>query len=194
MLVPTPTDQDLHREAERPLVSQSTGGVQKAGKEKASRRRVFIGLRQKSWQRDRVYKHKTRAGSRATQATGECGPHLCFGRKSLNLLDEESVWLHHHHEGHACSLLDTTHQARVVHHLRPLTQSRRRLTAAVGAAEDTSSPSGRHPPSFADRKDTSQGATLHLLLTGRTSSLPTGLPEKYTHPRTQTTQKPSVLL
>lgn len=45
MLVPTSTEQGLHKEAEKPLVSRSTGrGVQKAGKEKTSRRRFFYRL------------------------------------------------------------------------------------------------------------------------------------------------------
>lgn len=47
---------------------------------------------------------------------------LCFGWQGFNLLDEKGVWLHHHHQWDTCGLLNTAHQARMVHHLRPLTQ------------------------------------------------------------------------
>ena len=150
--VPAPTEQGLHEEAGKPLAARSTGrGVQKAGREKTSRRRFFCGRLTEERQ-----DYKNRAGSRSTQATGERGTHLCFGRKSLDLLDEKSVRFHHHHQGHACSLLDTTQQARVVHHLRPLTKGRRRLTAAVGTAEDKGGQSGCHSlshSSFLDPKE-----------------------------------------
>lgn len=66
------------------------------------------------------------------------GTDLCFGRKSLNLLDEESVWFHHDYQRHASCLLDTTDQARVVHHFRPLAKGRRSLTATIGAADNKS--------------------------------------------------------
>lgn len=85
-----------------------------------------------------TYKYKKRAGSESIQVMGERGTDLCFGRKSLNLLDEESVWFHHNYQGHSCSLLDTTHQARVVHHLRPLAKGRRRLTATIGTTDNKS--------------------------------------------------------
>lgn len=50
--------------------------------------------------------------------------HLCFGWQSFDFLDQEGVWLDHDDQGYACGLLHTAHQARVVHHLRPLTQRR----------------------------------------------------------------------
>lgn len=61
---------------------------------------------------------------------------LCLGWQGLNLLNEEGVWLHHHHQWDTRGLLDTAHQARVVHHLRPLTQGWRSLTATIGTARD----------------------------------------------------------
>lgn len=61
---------------------------------------------------------------------------LCFGWQGLDLLDEEGVRLHHDHQWDTCGLLDTAHQARVVHHLRPLTQGWRSLTATIGTARD----------------------------------------------------------
>ena len=78
----------------------------------------------------------------------ESGTDLCFSRKSLNLLDKESVWLHHNYQGHTCGLLDTTHQARVVHHLGPLAEGRRRLTATIGTADDKTGHSQGTNPDF----------------------------------------------
>lgn len=49
---------------------------------------------------------------------------LCFGWQSFNLLDEKGVRLDHHHQRDPCGLLNTAHQARVVHHLGPLAQRR----------------------------------------------------------------------
>ena len=66
------------------------------------------------------------------------GTDLCFSGKSLNLLDEESVWFHHDYQRHTSSLLNTTDQARVVHHFRPLAKGRRSLTATIGAADNKS--------------------------------------------------------
>lgn len=74
----------------------------------------------------------------AIQVMGECGTDLCFSRKSLYFLNKKSVWFHHNYQWHTCSLLDTTHQARVVHHLRPLAKGRRRFAATIGTADNKS--------------------------------------------------------
>jgi len=56
---------------------------------------------------------------------------LCFGWQGFNLLDEKGVWLHHDHQWDTHGLLNTAHQARMVHHLRPLTQRRGSLTSTI---------------------------------------------------------------
>lgn len=65
-----------------------------------------------------------------------CGSVVCVcvcGRQGLDFLDEEGVRFHHDDQRNASSLLDAAHQAWVVHHLGPLAQSGRCLTATIRA-------------------------------------------------------------
>lgn len=71
-------------------------------------------------------------------------PYLSFSWKRFNLLDQEGVRFDHDDQRYARCLLHAAHQARVVHHLRPLTQSRRHLTAATIGAEQGRRPSERY--------------------------------------------------